>query len=401
MGRSTQKKQAYFDHYESKVLDRLTQHNRKQPKSQKFNKKSNIRLSAIKRIESIIRVAERSHLHTVNSPQRSYEHWTPKAYTVEKAIIELFKYMYCKYKVKKQLINILNDRVNTDTYALHFDTLCILLAVGSGVSLFKLLKNNDSWRMTKKECHVFLNKAPHTSYGFNENAAKKNRIWAKAYVAGLPSQICYMISIRNVHANIWTDSFFQFLEIHKDKYTPDDLSDILDYLIRGGGFDEYNTFVGRSWDKLVTANNEWHLGIITQQKLDKSNQVFYVPDIKTHWTYTQKSKKQVINEKWTIDQCTTSSALLCEGSAMRHCVGAYARSCVHDSVAIYSVKHFVAGEDTFKLSNAKNAATVEVHFGGQFPVIRQCRSFANKPATSGTLRIIRLWAQKNGIRVQL
>ena len=93
---------------------------------------------------------------------------------------------------------------------------------------------------------------------------------------------------------------------------------------------------------------------------------------------------------WTIRELTSSEELRREGEAMRHCVASYAGDCARRETSIWSMR-FEDDERRFRIM------TIEVDLATR--TICQCRRRNNASANEKAIGVMRLWAEREGLKL--
>lgn len=98
-------------------------------------------------------------------------------------------------------------------------------------------------------------------------------------------------------------------------------------------------------------------------------------------------------EVYEIQELLSSQALLEEGRAMQHCVFSYAKACMLNQTAIFSLKmHRNQGQ-------SRRLATIEVSLGIKREIV-QVRAKHNAPISEEHRAIVRHWAHENALRLK-
>ena len=141
---------------------------------------------------------------------------------------------------------------------------------------------------------------------------------------------------------------------------------------------------GRSADALMRQMEEWHGQL---RKARRGGEVYFKSSgIRAF----RRQGGQDGNERiWTIRELLSSSELVREGRAMRHCVATYADSCGKGRCSIWSMEVEDAGK-------VRKLQTIEVGSDG---VIAQCRGYANALPTRGEFSLIKDWAKGAGLSI--
>ena len=92
---------------------------------------------------------------------------------------------------------------------------------------------------------------------------------------------------------------------------------------------------------------------------------------------------------WTIRELTSGEELRREGEAMRHCVASYARACARRETSIWSMQ-FENDERRFRVM------TIEVDLATR--TICQSRRRGNAPPNEKALGIMKVWAEREGLK---
>ena len=93
---------------------------------------------------------------------------------------------------------------------------------------------------------------------------------------------------------------------------------------------------------------------------------------------------------WRIRELLSSSELIAEGRAMRHCVASYSRSCYNGICSIWTV-------DVETEEGTEKLLTVEVATASN--LIRQVRGKRNRRPTEKEKEILQRWAMQEGLEL--
>jgi len=144
---------------------------------------------------------------------------------------------------------------------------------------------------------------------------------------------------------------------------------------------------GRTLRSLTRDMEEWHRELALEKKLYG---VRFSPSgfEEGVWDLRGRSRSEDGRVRWTMDEILCSEALHAEGKAMKHCVYCYAPYISEKHTSIWSLRR-----------DDGRALTVEVENGRRRIV--QARGRCNRQPAGSELKVLRLWARENRLRVSL
>lgn len=309
---------------------------------------------------------------------RDLKDWKAKSYSPIKQQYELIDWLLVDYTVPSFMYEIFFKDISTslkDEFGKWFITLA------QGGSFPRLVKNV----LTKKEAYNFI-KAP------DGNSIIKNVWYARFKAEGIGQVFIRELLKRNINNlginNLCWQNFIKFFSKQQDYATPQDLSEILDYVEHMVRTEPNFEFFGRTWLSLVRLSNTWHEQFRNIPKIYKGmQQVSWTGSPTRDWERTLKFKGSQ-EQEWHIIQLKNSKSLWSEGSSQGHCVGSYVQSCLGGHSAIFTME--------FRNKNAltwKKLITIEL----QGSKVVQTKGKFNRQPTPEEKGVIRLWASENGL----
>jgi hypothetical protein len=144
---------------------------------------------------------------------------------------------------------------------------------------------------------------------------------------------------------------------------------------------------GRTVKSLLRLASTWHLDLGRK----KTGGCFsWSPSGIRGYHFVERLEQN--DREWTIQELLDSDALYAEGSAMRHCVYTYANWCRRGESTIWSLRLRVDAAE-------KRMATIEVH--PRWRAIVQFRAKCNQRPGPKSLEILRQWAEREGLRLDV
>lgn len=290
-----------------------------------------------------------------------------------KQVLELAKYMFCKYPVPK----ILDQAWSDENKAINYKTWFVCVATGGS-----LHKTHFKEYLTKKEAHIFVNC---NRLDLNIQQAI---FYAIAKAAGAEDGMAFRIAKsklaeKNYSSEYWRNCVRFFATNHAESINQlNDLSDFLADKLR-----EDNTFSifghGHTIKTLLEKMKDWHYAL--RRAKDMGNFQWAGIDIPDSVVERKNERGEAVF--WKFKQILTSKELVAEGTAMHHCVYSYKSSCMKGACTIWSLSL----GDIFE--TYKRKVTIEIRGTN----ISQARGFANRTIKNDEKYVISQWAAKNGL----
>lgn len=310
-----------------------------------------------------------------------------KSSNEEKRLLELVRYVFCKYRVGLPLTRVwlrklpkpsqVGWRVRERQPKFHTtipdDPVDWFICVAQGGSLYKSYSKRY---LTKMETHLFLN-CPH------DLSFEQILVWAAAKTFASNDGL----ALRLAHSKLNTLHFNPFLKtiIYFFAKNPpnslEEINDLVDFIMYRQESNTW-TLAGRTLDSLRQKCKDWHFELRRIKVMGIHEwEGAPIPDsvIKTG------SEQQPM--VWRFTQIKTSKILAAEGTAMRHCVYGYRDSCIRGYTSIWSLCLDEHG-------NLSRKVTIELNNDGR---IVQARGLANRLMRPEERHVVGLWARANGL----
>jgi hypothetical protein len=307
----------------------------------------------------------------------------------EKRLLELVRYLFCKYRVGAQLIQVWlrklpsnapmrwGQREKAAATTIPEDPVLWFICVAQGGSLYKV---HSKQYLTKMETHVLVN-CPY-ELSFEQTLVFAT---AKTFASSDGS------ALRLAHSKLSTLQFNAFLKtvIYFFAKNPpnslDEVNDLTDFIM--ARYQESRgtwSLTGRTLESLRQRCKDWHYELRRIKAMGTFNwEGAPIPDemIQTG------SKQQPL--RWHFNQIKSSKVLAEEGTKMRHCVYGYRQRCISGDTYIWSLSREEYGLPTRKV-------TIELSNNGD---IVQARGLANRAMRLEERHAVQLWAGKNHLRL--
>lgn len=200
------------------------------------------------------------------------------------------------------------------------------------------------------------------------------------------SAIAFMVRERavNVGNGEYCPAWWIVNFLHEQRFMPGE-----EVLGPGGGSRPLQpnfSLKGRTYRSLRRYHENWRQDLIRQR-----------PEIvpqRHHWAPVTIDPLEYLKDGyvWTISELLDDRALVVEGISMSHCVGSYVEQCVRRITSIWSLR-------VRKKKEAKPMVTIEVD--PRSKVIVQAKAKGNEPPGPASLEILRLWADREGLQLNL
>jgi hypothetical protein len=145
---------------------------------------------------------------------------------------------------------------------------------------------------------------------------------------------------------------------------------------------------GRTFASMLRLMEEWHRGL----KSSKSGLTWSNSNFRPMMVEAPPSEPSELPRWWQFVELTNSKQLEDEGQMLRHCVASYASRCWRGACHIWSLR--------FTQDNkARAVATLEIDPKAR--AIVQARGMRNRHPSGKPLQLIRLWADREGLRLAI
>jgi hypothetical protein len=147
---------------------------------------------------------------------------------------------------------------------------------------------------------------------------------------------------------------------------------------------------GRTASSVLRLVDEWHLGLRKRR-----NDVWWSPSPYRGMRVAAPRDRERDDAPpvYELRELTSSAALRAETAALRHCVASYDRRCLHGASRIFSVRLVEEARPP------KPLATIEVD--PRRGAIVQARGFANAHPPAAAVKLMRAWAARERLSVEL
>ena len=338
---------------------------------------------------------ERLNLLSAVEPYRPYFIADEKAFkskakssSEEKRLLELVRYLFCKYRVGSQLTKVwlrtlpnnlrgwVKGQPQKTVSTIPDDPIRWCLCVAQGGSLYKAHSKNY---LTKMETHVLLN-CPH------ELTFEQTLVYATARTFAQSEGH----ALRLAHSKLSTLEFDEFLKtvIYFFAKNPpaslDEVNDLVDFIMSRHRESQTWSLAGRTLDSLRQKCKDWHFELRRVKVMGNFTwEGAPVPDCAIQTGSEQQPMR------WQFTQIRSSKLLAEEGTKMRHCVYGYKQGCIRGATSIWSLTRVEHGLPERKV-------TIELSNSGD---IVQARGLANRPMRPEERHAVQLWARENGLRL--
>jgi hypothetical protein len=326
--------------------------------------------------------------------------WQAHSFNEHKQYIEFVRSCIFPYFIPKPLIftSILPDQVIDSEEKWHHspDHNAItmsrkwLLDIVSGDSFYA--RNKDLF--TRTESHYFLVSKieyhdPSSVFELYFNAKCK----ARSFDPALSVIITRLFSVKfaqYLQSPLITE-FLDFIARNKNyPFSYNELMDMSDFILsKITHCDQNFSFSGRTIGSLSVLANEWHMNEQRRIAISKNSNTQIWQGLPIPYFLYETD-----DAFWEIKQICNIDDLFREGQRMHHCVASYAKSCVIGDCGIFNV----SCSNNFNKGYGKliSHATVEISRG---KTLVQARGKWNKPVEKKVMKIIKLWARDNKIKV--
>lgn len=175
-------------------------------------------------------------------------------------------------------------------------------------------------------------------------------------------------------------------------FDPTQIGPLVDYIRHRRHENIAFSMKGRVPNALLRDMDQWH-GELAPQK--KTHGAIFKPSGIRGGTYDQSHRDSGGNfviQIWTVREILTNKELAAEGRDQKHCVLSYACQVENGQTSIWSM----TVED---MMGQKRALTMEVYNAGRRIV--QIRGKLNRMATAAEMRVVRMWAAENNLRIEM
>lgn len=324
---------------------------------------------------------------------RSVESWKPTSHNIYKMCSELIQHLFVEYKVPTFMYNAFYSGNTT-----HLDWFMI---IAKGESFRK--KTKLPLNLSAKGIHFFLNAPDDLSIEEALRYAQVTSMGGRSQL--LRAILGTFIGPINAHESFWETVILFF--VNNPMLDLVHIGPLVDYL-NAMKYEYRNVFTergvmerlpppqpnlsmkGRTVSSLLRMMEEWHNELAQMNKKKRIDgslcwEGFPIAD------FEHKEGKGLNEKKYKIRQLLTYKELLQEGNAMSHCVFSYADSCAKNKCSVWSVL-----VESVENVSFKRLLTIEL---SSSKAIVQVKGKYNSCPTSQEMRIIELWAKKEGLSI--
>jgi PcfJ-like protein len=327
--------------------------------------------------------------------------WKPQLKTRDAARLRLAaaRYLFARYPVAAHLEQIWIDSAGLGADEIRLRKRWYIVAGGGG-SLYKA--GAGKW-LSRREVHAFLN--PPASLGFEQ------AFWqaiARSYAddPGAALRIAHSRIAQKPRQDLgfWREVVRFFCA---NPTTVEEMDDLGDYLAACYRRNREFSLKGRTLGSLRRQTDEWHRDLAAIARIEAARRRAEAAWNRAHgaaaraeppsdrwpgaqiadWSWSPSVKVRGRREEYVVTQLRSAADLVAETRAMRHCVAAYAATCIAGYASIWSLRRRAAGE-------AQRLLTIEVD--RQRRAV-QVRGFANRLAHAEERKILERWATARGI----
>jgi hypothetical protein len=307
-----------------------------------------------------------------------------KSSSDEKQLLELVRYLFCKYRVSSQFAKVWFRKIpskgrqrwgweNATTFS--EDPALWFICVAQGGSLYKAYSKKY---LTKMETHTLITCPFDLTF-------EQTLVFAVAKTFALKEGS----ALRLAHSKLSTLRFTDFLKtvIYFFAKNPpqdlDEVNDLSDFIMaRYRESNETWSLAGRTLESLRQKCRDWHFELRRIKVMGDSHwEGAPLPDAMIQTGSDQHPLR------WTFTQIKSSKVLAAEGTAMRHCVYGYKSQCTRGDTSIWSLTLDGQRKVTIELSNSGD--------------IVQARGLANRSMRPEERHAVQLWARSNHLFVRV
>ena len=249
------------------------------------------------------------------------------------------------------------------------------------------------FKLTKKCFHIF--NQLYNGFLTNEELFQIQKVNSSATTVLIYSQlrandVSHQVAIEVLRKNIQDQPaniefwFSTFSLLHNQGLKASQVNIIYDYIdYRFLHRKEKLNLKGRSMENLVTEINDWHNELAVKKFRKKYDDVKFEMASINDYTYEK------LENKFIIKQLSSGYELFMEGKLLRHCVFSYLRLCITNKCKIFSLRKVD--------ENSVETPLVTIELRGN--AISQVRGHYNRPYNLDEIKIIKLWAAAENLRI--
>ncbi|MBU2501638.1 PcfJ domain-containing protein, partial [bacterium] len=238
--------------------------------------------------------------------------------------------------------------------------------------------------LTRRMCHVWATTPEILSI---PRAARRAQVLCYGGGVKLARQIAGGLPrvMSNHREEFWAEAIHWFCR--QPDLDPVQVQPLCDFLSHRIAEDPGYSLKGRTYGSLKRAMEQWHRETADLRRIGVK---VFTPSgfAEATWRKTIKVHGRLVAEElWTFQEILTARDLFDEGTAMRHCVAAYALYIGYGHCSIWSLR-----------MNGNRKLTIEVRNSERRVV--QVRGKSNRRAVEAEVAMVRKWAAKNALQVE-
>ncbi|MGD9546003.1 MAG: PcfJ domain-containing protein [Candidatus Krumholzibacteriia bacterium] len=316
---------------------------------------------------------------------RSLDRWRPGGKGLRANFLSLAAHLLGPYPVPKFILEVTmqGDGLITPELFRHLRT---AKALAHGGSIHRDLRGTVlPGTLTRRMCHVWAATPETLSIA---GAARRAQVLcygggvklARLIAGGLPRVMSHN------REEFWAEAIHWFCR--QPDLDPVQVGPLCDFLSHRIAEDPGFSLKGRTYGSLKRAMEQWHRETADLRRIGMKS---FTPSgfAGATWRKTVKVHGRLVAEDlWSFQEILTARDLVDEGSAMRHCVATYARNIGCGYCSIWSLR-----------MNGNRKLTIEV-VNRERRVV-QVRGKSNRRALEAEAVMVRKWAAKNALQVEL
>jgi hypothetical protein len=327
--------------------------------------------------------------------------WRAHSFNERKQSIEFIRSCIFPYAIPEPLIfasilpNQVIDNEGKWRHSPDYDAIMMsrkwLLDIVSGNSFYEQNKN----LFTRAESHYFLVSkieyyAPSSVFELYFYAKCKARALGLT-LSAIVTRIFSVKFAKYLQSPLITE-FLDFIARNKDyPFSYNEMVDISDFILSKIIHYQTFSFSGRTIGSLSVLANEWHMDEQRRMTISKNSNAKVWKGLSIpYFSY------ETDDTLWEIKQLCSIDDLFREGQIMKHCVASayYVKSCAMGNYGIFNVS--CINNFNKKCGKVISHATIEV---SRNKTIIQVRGKCNRPVGKKVMKIIKLWANNNKIKL--
>lgn len=321
-------------------------------------------------------------LHLIDNQSawlRPLRDWKPKGKSGTSQVSSLVQHLFCGYPVPFFLVRLWGSGGDSGRVAES-----MIISLGKGSSFSKKVMAGEFRhgemqfpRLTKKQCHIFLNLKGEMSLAEALRTAQVRSCGGSQRLASEVAAAWPGIASETEEA--FTAQLILWL-CNQGMFDLGQVRPISDFIRDRRLEDPSWILSGRTFDSVLRTTQEWHKELQTLKKTGEWPSSG-IPPYKSH------SEEDFDPEEiWTCIELTSHKALSTEGRTMGHCVASYGQSASRGAISIWSL-----------CKGKSKKLTIEAQNGSK--TIIQARGKFNAPATGADMIHLKRWANQASLRL--